>query len=171
MAIPTIPPGVDSEGRRKFYWTPIQTDSLAVITGATAIPLTCYLTKNTMGESAETERGTDERECTVIVFETLGKTTFTLENFEYVWDPQATASDPDNKAYDTLKPRTQGYLTAIYGLPYDQEPAAGDKFDQFPITVGEQVRKTPEGNAGEKLKITQEVVVTGQPVRDGILVA
>ena len=170
MAIPTIPPGVDAEGRRKVIWTPTATNSLAVLTGATAVPLTCYLTKNTFGESAETERGTDERECSIIVFETLGKTTFTLENLEYVWDPQAAAADPNNKAYDTLKPRTPGFLTVLYGIDYDVEPAVADKFDQFPVTVGEQVRKTPEGNAGEKLKITQEVVVTGSPVRDGAIV-
>lgn len=171
MAIPVIPPGVDSEGRRKIFWTPTATSSLASVTGGTAIELTCYLTKNTFGESAETERGTDERECTIVVYETLGKTTFTLENLEYVWDPQATAADPNNKAYDTLKPRTPGFITVVYGLPYDADPAVGDKFDQFPVTVAEQVRKTPEGNAGEKLKITQEIVITGEPVRDGTLAA
>ena len=42
----------------------------------------------------------------------------------------------------------------------------------FPITVGAQVPKTPEtGNAAEKLKIVQPVVVTGSVVKDEPLVA
>lgn len=171
MPIPVIPPGVDAEGRRKIFFTPTSTNSLAALKGATAVELTCYLTKNTFGESAETERGTDERECSIVVFETLGKTTYTLENLEYVWEPQATAASPTNKAYDTLKPRTTGFITVIYGLAYDADPAVGSRYDQFPVTLDAQVRKTPEGNAGEKLKITQGVVMSGNPVRDGVLVA
>lgn len=171
MATITIPPGVDAEARRTIIFTPTAGLSKAVLEGATAVALTCYLSKNTFGESAETERGTDERECTKIVFEVLGKTRFTLENLDYVWDPQAPEGDENNKAYETLKPGTKGFITIRYGVE-DEEPLEVDqKADQFPVTLGEQVRKTPEGNAGEKLKISQEVVVTGVPVRDGIIAA
>lgn len=166
----SIPPGVDAEGRRNAIWTPTATLSLAVLTGATAVELICYLTKGTLGVAAETERGKDERECTTEVFEVLGKTTWTLNDLEYVWEPQAAAAAPNNKAYETLVPRTPGFITIRFGIDADTALAAGNKVWQWPITVGEQVPKTPEGGAAEKLKITQSVVVSGNVVKDGVLV-
>lgn len=167
----TIPPGVDAEGRLKVIWTPTQSLSIAELSGPTAIELSCYLTKGTFGESAETERGTDERVCSKTVYEVLGKSTFTIQDLDYVWEPQAEAGSATNKAYETLKPRTPGFLTVQWGLDVEDDLVAGSKVDQFPVTVGEQVRKTPEGNAAEKLKIVQPVVVTGEVLRDQVLIA
>lgn len=167
----TIPPGVDAEGRRKVIFTPTQSLSIAELSGATSVELSCYLTKNTIGVSAETERGTDERECTVEVFETLGKTTWTVEDLDYVWDPQAEAGATDNKAYEMLAPGTQGVLTLQWGIDVMEDLAAGSKVWQFPVTLGQQIPKTPEGNAAEKIKITQPVVVTGAILKDQVLVA
>lgn len=166
----TIPPGVDAAGRRNAIWTPTQTLSVATLTGATAVELVCYLTKGTLGVAADTERGTDERECTTQVFEVLGNTTWTVNDLEYVWEPQAAPGSATNKAYETLVPKTPGFLTLRFGVDADTAFATGDKVWQFPITVGEQVPKTPEGNAAEKLKIVQAVVVTGDVVKDGVLI-
>lgn len=167
----SIPPGVDAEGAVTIIWTPTATLSKAVLEGSTAVAMTCYLTKGTFGESAETERGTDERECSKTVYETLGKTKWTLNNLDYVWDPQAAPADPDNQAYETLAPRTPGFITVRYGVDVDDPLTVGEKVDQFPCTVGEQVRKGRDGSAAEKLKITQEVVVTGEVSRDVAIVA
>lgn len=170
MAV-TIPPGVDSEGRLNVIWAPTNTLSVATLGGVTAIELAGYLTKGSFGESAETERGTDERVASKTVYEVLGKSTFTITDLEYVWEPQAASSSPTNKAYDTLKPRTAGFLYVRWGKDVDSALAVADKVDIFPVTVGEQVRKTPEGNAAEKLKIVQAIVVTGPAVRDAVLIA
>lgn len=167
----TIPPGVDAEGRRNAIWTPTLSDSVSVLTGATAVEVICYLTKGTLGVAAETERGTDERECTTQVFEVLGKSTWTVNDLDYVWEPQATAGSATNKAYETLAPKTPGFLTFRFGIDADTPLAVGDKVWQFPITVGEQVPKTPEGGAAEKLKIVQTVVVTGNILKDVVLIA
>jgi hypothetical protein len=166
----TIPPGVDAEGRRKVIFSPTQTLSVATLTGATSVEISCYLTKNTIGVSAETERGTDERECTVEVFETLGKTTWSVADLEYVWEPQAEPGSLTNKAYEMLAPGTTGILTFQWGLDVQDDLVAGSKVWQFPVTVGQQVPKTPEGNAAEKIKIVQPVVVTGQILKDQTLV-
>ena len=74
----TIPPGVDAESRINAIFSPTNSLSAASLSGATAVELTCYLTKGTLGVAAETETGTDERECTSQVFEVLGKTTWTV---------------------------------------------------------------------------------------------
>lgn len=167
----TIPPGVDAEGRRKVIFTPTLTQSIEILGGATSVELSCYLTKNTIGVAAETERGTDERECTVEVFETLGKTTWTIEDLDYVWDPQAEAGSPDNKAYEMLAPGTTGVLTLQWGIDVMADLEVGNKVWQFPVTLGQQIPKTPEGNAAEKIKVTQPVVVTGAVLKDQVLVA
>jgi len=170
MAV-TIPPGVDSDGRLNVIWAPTNSLSIATIGGATAIELAGYLTKGSFGESADTDRGTDERVASKTVYEVLGKSKFTITDLEYVWEPQATAASPTNKAYDTLKPRTAGFLYVRWGKDVDTALTVGDKVDIFPVTVGEQVRKTPEGNAAEKLKIQQPIIVTGPAVRDAVLTA
>lgn len=171
MTTLTIPPGIDASMRRNAIWTPTQSLSVAVLSGATAVELICYLTKGTLGVAAETERGTDERECQDQVFEVLGNTTWTVNDLDYVWEPQAAPGSATNKAYDTLEPGTAGFLTIRFGLLNDVALAAGQKVWQWPITVGEQVPKTPEGSAGEKLKIVQPVVVTGTVLKDQVLVA
>lgn len=167
----TIPPGVDAEARINAIFAPTNSLSVATLNGATAVELTCYLTKGTLGISAETETGTDERECTAQVFEVLGKTTWTVNDLEYVWEPQAAPSSPTNKAYDTLKKGTTGFLILRFGKDVDTAPAVGDKVWQIPVTLGAQVPKQREGNAAEKLKITQKVVVSGNVVQDAVLIA
>lgn len=170
MAV-TIPPGVDADARLNVIWAPSNTLSVATLSGATAIEIAGYLTKGSFGESAETERGTDERVASKTTYEVLGKSKFALQDLEYVWYPQAAAADANNKAYDTLKPRTEGFVYVRWGVDVDTPLAVGDKVDIYPVTVGEQVRKTPEGNAAEKLKIVQPVVVTGPVLRDQVLAA
>lgn len=167
----TIPPGVDAEARINAIFSPTNSLSAASLSGATAVELTCYLTKGTLGMSADTETGTDERECTSQVFEVLGKTTWTVNDLEYVWEPQAAASSPTNKAYDTLKKGTTGFLILRFGKNVDTAPAVGDKVWQIPVTLGAQVPKQREGNAAEKLKIVQKVVVSGNVVQDAVLIA
>ena len=55
----TIPPGVDAEARINAIFSPTNSLSAASLSGATAVELTCYLTKGTLGVAAETETGTD----------------------------------------------------------------------------------------------------------------
>lgn len=165
----TIPTGVDAEGMLKIVWTPTKTLSVAVLTGATAVELSCYLIKDTFGLAAETETGTDERVCSKEVYETQGKTKWSFESLDYVWTPQAAALDANNKAYETLKQGTPGYLTVRWGKDVDIALTVADKVDQFPINVGAQVRRKPEANG--KLRIEQRVFVTGQADLDKVLIA
>lgn len=167
----TIPPGVDVAGRRNAIFVPTNSLSVAILEGATAVELICYLSKGTFGESSETERGTDERECTIEVGEVMGTTKVSLNDLEYVYEPQATAASPTNKAYDTLKQGTQGFIVVRMGKLSDAALAVGDKVDQYPVTLGRQNRRTPEGGAAEKFKIVQPVVVGVGVLQDQVLVA
>jgi hypothetical protein len=168
----SIPPGVDANGRRNAIFIPTDTLSAATL-GTTGVELICYLSKGTLGMSAETERGTDDRECTIVSTEVLGNTTFSLNDLEYVWEPQdAAGSSVTNKAYNALTPNTSGFLIIRQGILADTALAAGQIVDKFPITLGPQIRKSLEGNnPAEKLKIVQPVIV-GQGVEfDAVLVS
>ena len=168
----TIPPGVDANGRRNAIFVASETLSAATL-GTSGVELICYLSKGTLGMSADTERGTDDRECTIVSAEVLGNTTYSMNDLEYVYEPQDAAGDSEtNKAYNALAPNTSGFLIFRNGILADEPLAAGQVVDVFPVTLGPQIRKSPDGNnPAEKLKITQPVIV-GQGVKfDQVLVA
>ena len=83
----TIPPGVDANGRRNAIFIPTDTLSAATM-NSTGVELICYLSKGTLGMSADTERGTDDRECTTVSAEVLGNTSYSLNDLDYVYEPQ-----------------------------------------------------------------------------------
>jgi len=160
----TIPPGVDANGRRNAIFVPTDTLSVAVLTGPTAVELMCYLTKGSFGVSSDTERGTDERECTLVAAEVMGNTKYSMNDLEYVWEPQdTTANSPTNKALNLLGPRTggtTGFIIVRYGITQDSALAAGQLVDKLPVTLGPQLPKSVDGNnPAEKLKITQAVTI------------
>ncbi|NUO35504.1 MAG: hypothetical protein HOQ27_10650 [Dermatophilaceae bacterium] len=160
----TIPPGVDANGRRNFIFVPTNSLSVAVLTGSTAVDLACYLTKGTFGVTSDTQRGTDERECTLVAAEVMGNTTYSMNDLEYVWEPQdTTANSTTNQALNKLGPRTggaTGFIIVRYGIQQDTALAAGQLVDQLPVTLGPQLPASVDGsNPAEKLKITQAVVI------------
>lgn len=160
----TIPPGVDALGRRNIIFVPTDTLSVAVLTGSTAVELACYLTKGTFGVASDTQRGTDERECTLVAAEVMGNTTYSMNDLEYVWEPQDdTADSTTNKALNLLGPReggATGFIVVRYGIDQDTALAAGQLVDKMPVTLGPQLPKSVDGsNPAEKLKITQAVVI------------
>lgn len=167
----TIPPGVDANGRRNAIFCPTDTLSVATLSGATAVELMCYLTKGTFGVSSETEKGTDDRECTLVSAEVMGNTTYSMNDLEYVWEPQDDGSSPTNKAFNLLGPRTggaTGFLIVRYGILQDTALAVGQLVDKLPVTLGPQLPKSVDGsNPAEKLKITQSVVI-GQGAQFGV---
>lgn len=167
----TIPPGVDANGRRNAIFVPTDTLSVAVLTGPTAVELMCYLTKGTFGMSSETERGTDDRECTLVSAEVMGNTSYSINDLEYVWEPQDDGTSPTNAAFNLLGPRTggtTGFLIVRYGILQDTALAAGQLVDKLPVTLGPQIPKEVDGNnPAEKLKIRQSVAV-GQGAEFGV---
>jgi hypothetical protein len=168
----SIPPGVDANGRRNALFIPTYTLSAATLI-STGIELICYLSKGTLGMSAETERGVDDRECTTVSAEVLGNTSYSFNDLEYVYEPQdAAGTSVTNKAYNNLTPLSTGFLVLRNGIVADTALAAGQVVDVFPITLGPQIRKSPDGsNPAEKLKITQSVIV-GQGVEfDAVLLS
>lgn len=167
-----VPAGVDAEGAVKVAFVPTLADpaapKLTEITAVGALDISCYLTKDGFGVGGEDEKGTDERLCTKEVFETLGKTRYTIENLIYIYDAQNAGSD-SNKAYELMKRGTGGYLVVRWGGDAQTDDfAVGDVVDVYPVTLGEQFKQRPEANS--KLKVSQGVIVSG-PVEPDVALA
>jgi hypothetical protein len=172
-----FPEGVSAEGNIKVAFVPAIADTAAPkaateIKATGAVDLSCYITSE-FGVSREQSTGEDRRLCSKEVFQSLGRVTNTIPATEYVYDPQADAADPDNKAYDTLKRDVKGYLVIRYGLDAsDVDWAVGQKVDVVPVTCGVQ---TKLGNQGAdefaKLRIQQTFAVSGPLVEDVELAA
>ena len=170
----TVPPGFLADAAIKVWFVPTIADPAAPkvateLNAVGALDITCYLTTQAAPD-ASVATVTDDRMCLRQVLEDMGTVTFTIDELQYVYDVQ-NAESVSNKMYAALPQGTTGFVYVRWGVDVDTAIAAGDKVDIYPVTVGEQVRKTPEGNTAEKLKIVQPVVVTGPVLRDQVLVA
>lgn len=171
-----FPEGVAAEGNiRVAFVTAIAntaSPTLVEINAAGSVDISCYITSD-FEISREQATGEDRRLCSKEVFQQLGRVTNSVPATEYVYYPQAAPADAKNKAYDTLKQGTTGFLIVRYGLSAENTAwAATQKVDVVPVVCGVQ-RKL--GNAGSdefaRLRIQQTFGVTGPLKEDAVLVA
>lgn len=172
-----FPEGISAEGNIKvaFVSTIAATTNIPTVAELAAtgsVDLSCYITSE-FGVSREQSTGEDRRLCSKEVFQALGRVTNSIPATEYVYEPQAAAASPTNKAYDTLKKGTKGYLVIRYGLDSSTVAwASGQKVDVIPVECGVQ---TKLGNQGAdefaKLRIQQTFGVRGPLVEDVAIAA
>lgn len=172
-----FPEGVSAEGNIRVAFVPAIADldapKIATEVKATgSVDLSCYITSE-FGVAGEQATGEDRRLCSKEVFQSLGRVTRSIPATEYVYDPQADAGETDNKAYDTLKKDTKGFLVIRYGLDaQDVDWAAGQKVDVVPVTCGVQVKLGNQGaDEFAKLRIQQTFAVSGPMAEDVELAA
>lgn len=172
-----FPEGVSAEGNIKvaFVTTIAAATLIPTVTELSAtgsVDLSCYITSE-FEVSREQSTGEDRRLCSKEVFQALGRTTNSVPATDYVYYPQATAADPKNKAFDTLKKGTKGFLVVRYGLDARTvDWTAAQKVDVVPVECGVQ-RKLGNVGADEfaKLRIQQVFGVTGPMVEDVAIAA
>lgn len=166
MADPT---GQLADGNVMVRWAPAILDVLApklTETGAaTAFDSSCYLTTFTPGTSEATV--TDERICSRQVFEDVGRFTDSIA-LAYVYQAQLPLAT-DNKCFATWKRLVGGFLIVRWGIDFSTALAVGHIVDIYPVRFGVQKKQAPEGNT--KLKIMQDVKVTGTVARDVVMAA
>jgi hypothetical protein len=126
----TIPPGVDANGRRNAIFVPTDTLSVATLNGATAVELMCYLSKGTFGMASETERGTDDRECTLVSSEVLGNTKYSLND----WAERLRA-DTGDKFPEKVTAFRKGM--AVHGRYKEPCPRCGSKVQRIRYATNE----------------------------------
>ena len=162
-----IPTGVTSNGTVQVHWVPTLADpnnpTVAEISGAGALDISCYLTADGLSLSADQTTTTNRRLCSKQEYTIGGTITWSIGALRYVWDPQGLYTDTHD-AYDALTPDSSGYLVVRWGRDAETALASGDVVDVFAVTLGEQVPQTPEANS--ELYVTQVPKVTGSVYRD-----
>jgi len=183
----TFPEGVEGEGNVNVVFSPAVADitsvTLAEITAG--LDITCYVVGDGFTPGGEQALRQDRRLCSRQVFGVPGSITYTLEELVYVYDPQAYGSaDPENEAYETLAPDTDGFIIIRWGLPFETAFAADQIVDVYPVTMGAQIKNAPAtgdsgggggggggGGASSKLTVRQTPFISGPAQMDASVVA
>lgn len=170
-----FPEGVRSRGNESVIFvatlaTPTA-PKLTELNAVTSVNVSCWLSGFVPQGTQESAQ--DVRLCSEQIFEDPGDVAVAIDNIEYVYYPQATAPDANNKAYEILKKDVTGYLVDRRGLNARTSALAiGQLVDVYPIRLGEQFRMPLDpGQQGGKFRITQKPFVTGPYEYDCALVA
>jgi hypothetical protein len=167
-----IPPGVPSDGYVKVQWVPTFADAeaptLTEMNNASALELSCYLTRDGFQPNAEEQISTDERLCSKEITETLGKIKWSIDDLTYIYDAQ-DPSGLSNEAYAALVERAEGHLVVAWGKDADEAWAVGDIVDVYQVVLGARRKQAPETNS--TLKVKQKPHVQTRAAEDVALVA
>ena len=161
------PDGVDAQGNEAVIFVTTLADpnapTVTELTGSSAVNLSCAL----RGFSPGGDQGstTDTRLCSTQEFESPGRFAPSIDDLNYVYDPQAEVGTATNKHYEVMKPGVKGFIIDRRGIAsgIDGLPVVADQLvDVYPVTLGYQ-RRTPIDPSAEggKFEITQKAFVTG----------
>lgn len=148
--------------------------SLATEIGAaTSVDISCYLYPAGWNPGANTARGTKPpRLCSTTQQETLNRTTYTIGDLQYVYDPQAADSDPGNEAKEILTEGTEVYLVERIGLNAQNEAfAVGQQTVTHHVRLGPQIKSGDRTDENGEFFITQPVSYVGDGPVDGVVAA
>ncbi len=163
-----VPPGIPSDGSWKVAFVSTIADVTAPkiateIKAAGSVDGSCLLTKDGVGFDNSYETSKDERLCTISVFEQPGTVTWSVNDLQFVIDPQGSTTDT-NKLYALVLNGWSGYMVTRMGKASDVDWATTDKVWVVPVTIGIPVPLPPEANS--TLKAKASVFVTGEPQRE-----
>jgi hypothetical protein len=163
--MPTIPTATDADDNVRYTW--VAAIAGAAVTAAEAnagVELSCWIDGGGGWQPGLNETMvTDKRACSSQDYESPGRYKRSLK-VRYVTAPQGT-----NTAKTTLVPGTLGYMLERRGLPVDTAYAAGQKYNQWPVTPGKYSDLPPEENA--KFKTEQNLAVRGPVLIDAVVLA
>ena len=166
MSITDIfPPSVQAAGKVRIQWVPTiavpATPTLAEITASAGFDATCYFPSDAFEIGHEQARIDDTRLCDAATRESFGRSTFSLENLSYVYNPVGpkTPLAPGNLAFQTWGAGTAGFFAVRFGLPSAQAIVATQIIDVYAAKFGDQHKPVPVGEDG-KFLATQPVSLT-----------
>lgn len=171
-----FPDGVRSRGNETVIFVTTLADpaapTVAELTSATlAANISCYLSG--FSPTGSQDSAEDNRLCSEQTFEDPGDVAVTIDNIEYVYEPQASVPSTTNQAYELMKNGITGYLVDRRGLNARTVAVAADQLvDVYQVRLGEQFRMPIDpGQQGGKFRITQKPFVTGPYLYDVAIVA
>jgi hypothetical protein len=166
----SVPPGfvADASLRVWFVTTIANTaaPTVAEINAGTTVDASCYFTAG-FAPDAAVATITDDRLCLAVVLEDKGVSTWSIPEYEAIYDVQNPAS-VSNKLYAATVENAAGFYVARYGMSVDTAAIAGQKVDVFPAKMGPRPKLPPERNTKGRFK--QKAFVYGVPQIDVALV-
>lgn len=128
-------------GKEKWVFVPTIADitapTVAEVTGASTLDVSCFLFDTTDKPSKNTNTVTKTRRiCTTVQYQQIGTTTYSGGELVYALQTQAAAASDGKKAWEKFPEGTTGYLVRRLGIDYDTDLAAGQYVDVFPIELG-----------------------------------
>lgn len=161
MPLPVFPPGVKARGKISvafvFAVANVNSPTLAEVTAAGGITLSCYLTDFNVTNSQN--KGSDTRLCSDQQYEEFGDSTFSIDDLVYIIDPQDTTT---TTAKGKLAPGANGFLIPRYGFAARTvDWAATQIVDVLPVKLGDRVKSKTSSDEFGKFAYTQHVAVTG----------
>lgn len=145
------------------------------IDAATSVDVSCFLYAGGAGTSSQSKGTAPDRLCSTDSFEQFGRTTYTVSDLSYVYDPQGAPEDPANAARTALTEGSDVWLVVRRGKSAQDDPyAVGDLVDLWHVRLGRQNKTTTGGDTPDEFaeySILQSVIVLEPPVEDVALAA
>lgn len=158
----TRPEGISTAGKRAIWFVETLPDTwrdgVTVTDLASVIPLQCA--SYNFGETSDRQTYDDTRLCDENTVEEEGRTTVSLNDVEYLYDPQDPTGGTDYTHYAAMKKGQPGFILVRDAIAHAQDPAAEEIVDIYKITCGRQNRvEIAQGDAGSKYRVSQSFTV------------
>ena len=176
MAAPVKPALVSAYGTESWGFAPtiadINAPTVAELTAAAGINLSCMLFGEQEGVTANTEKVTQPRRlCETVQFETNGPTTYSMSDLVASFQPQAAAGSDGKLAWEALTNGTTGYLWRRQGIESTADVTAGEFVDIVPVEFGAQTPGKSGTDASGVYTFTVPVAITDTPAFNVAVVA
>jgi hypothetical protein len=110
--------------------------------------------------------------CSKNAQETLNRTTYSLGDLQYVYDPQAADSAVGNEAKELLAEGTEVYLIERIGLDaQDTAFAVGQQVVTHHVVLGPQIKSGDRTDENGEFFIMQSVAYVNDGPVDGVVAA
>lgn len=141
------------------------------INAVTSVDISCYLYPAGWAPTGATAKGTKPtRLCSKTELEQLNRTTWSIGDLQYVYDPQAADSADGNEAKELLQEGTSLYLVERIGLDADDTAfAVAQHTRTHYVTLGAQVPSGDRTDENGEFFITQSVVYANSGPVDGVI--
>lgn len=148
-------------------------DLSSEINAGTSVDISCYLYPAGWSPTGTTAKGTKpDRLCSKTSLEQLNRTTYSLGDLQYVYDPQASSSAEANAARTLLAEGTSLYLVERIGLDSDDVAfAAGQAVRTHYVTLGAQIPSGDRTDENGEFYIMQSLVYANSGPVDGVIAA
>lgn len=136
MSTDIFPSGITSPGNNTWLWSPTKITTLAGLTAAPVVDLSCYFPASEVEIGFDQARDDDTRGCDAATRESFGAVTYTRDELVHIVNPQGTGTEPGNLALDAVEEDSSGYIYLRMGVKHGTAPTAEHVWDEYMVATG-----------------------------------